>query len=337
MDVVSPRHGKDEPGLIERLKAQLAQVTAERDQLQRHLEAQEELDQLFATGTLSSAQAADGTGPFQAVQPRPHRAAHRTPKEQRWLKSVPAIIPVGAVAAAFRPLAHAARASWAAHPVATATGATVAFTVATAAVVVPSSPASPWGASTSQVPAPAASIYSATPIPVVSPSMLPVAAFMTKPRTSSVSSLPYAPVPPSVPSSSAPQGPVPGQQDPGWQPAPAAGTLSVDTTTVDLTVAQTVTVTIRADGGPVRWSAWCGSRDVSIGDANGAEHGTVTPGNPVDLTVTLGPVQDGRLSAVCHIWPGGNLVAVTLPPPPPPPADPSPTDTPTDIPSALPT
>jgi len=327
---VSPRHGRDED-TIEGLRAQLDQVTAEL------VAALAQLDRMGAGFSV----AADGTGPHRPVQPSPRRpASHaRTPREQRWLKVVrdtaQGVIPVGAIAM-FRPVAHAVKASWAAHPVATAGAGAVALTAATA-IVVPASPASPFGASTSQVPAPAASIYSATPIPVVSPSMLPVAAFMSRPRTSSVSGLPFAPVPPSVPSSSAPQGPAPSQQDPGWQPAPVAGTLSVDTTTVDLSAAQTVTVTIRADGGPVRWSAWCGSRDVSIGDAAGAEHGTVTPGNPVDLTVTLGPVQDGRLTATCHIWPGGNLVAVTLPPPPPPPADPSPTDTPTDIPSPLPT
>ena len=334
---VSARHGKDEPGLVERLRAQLAQVTAERDRLQRHLEAREELDQLFMSGTLPSAQAADGTGPFQAVQPRPHRAAHRTPKEQRWLKSVPAIIPAGAVAAAIKPLAHAVRASWAAHPVATAATGVAAFTAATVAAVSPVSPVSPFAASTSRMPAPAASIYSATPIPVVSPSMLPAAAFMTRPKTSVVSSLPFIPVPPPVPSSSVSPGPVPAQQDPGRQPAPpaAAGMLSVGTATADLSSAQAATVTISADGGPVRWSAWCGSRDVSIGDASGAEHGTVYPGSPVDLTVSLGPVQDGRLAAACHVWPGGFRVSVILPAPPPPPADPAGTSA--DTPSPLPT
>jgi len=103
-----------------------------------------------------------------------------------------------------------------------------------------------------------------------------------------------------------------------------------------LSSAQSGTVTIRADNAPVQWHAWCSSPDVSIGDVNGDERGTVYPGSPVDLTISLGPAQDGRLAAACHVWPGDYRIDVSLPAPPPP-ADPSPSDTPTDLPTPPPT
>ena len=219
-----PRHGKDEgPGLIERLRAQLAEMTAERDKLQQHLEARQELDQMLMAGI--SAPAADGTGPIARVQ-GPRAQGHRIPREARWLKVVP-----GFVLAALIGLKAALRHAWIAHPVATAaTGAGTFSAVAlmTAVTVVPGAVAHDHSPAAAGIPG---WHTTASPIPV--PSTGPsIAAFVNRAhlpgldvRTGvdsnpDLTPLPYYYAPPvsSQPSSSSQQAP-PSQQSAQSGPA----------------------------------------------------------------------------------------------------------------------
>ena len=113
---------------------------------------------------------------------RGSRAAHRVPKEQRWLRVVPGFIPV-----ALGALKAALKASWIAHPAATVAAGTA--TVATAALVTTAavSPhgavASVLGVGTPATPNPVASVYSACPItaPVPTLKLAALVGAVTKP------------------------------------------------------------------------------------------------------------------------------------------------------------
>ena len=234
----------------------------------------------------------------------------------------------GGTVAAFA-AATARGASWAGHHAA-ATALIAGGTVATTALLLPGSPVSPLGGhhAPGSAPAPSASIVAAVPIAGTGPQQKLIAN-VTRPKVTTMSSGPLAtagPVPPAAPPAS---GPGPQQ----YQPPPPA-VLSASPLAADLSSLPQATVTLTASNGPVRWHAWCTGPDVSIGDANGNRSGTADPADPVDLTVSLAPVQDGAQTATCHVWPGDFRVTVTLPPPPPP--APSPAGTPTDTPSPQP-
>ena len=111
---------------------------------------------------MTSAPAADGTGPIARVQ-GPRAAAHRTPKAARWLRVVPVW-----VLAVFAGL----RWAWHVHRAATVAAGMLTLTAATGAVVVvaPHGPVAQAFGAVPAVPVPAASIYGAAPIPSAIPS-----------------------------------------------------------------------------------------------------------------------------------------------------------------------
>ena len=138
------------------LRAQLARVTAERDQLQQHLEARRELDAMLMT----SAPAADGTGPLPAVPASRARSHRARPTHLRLLP--------GFVLAAFASL----RWAWHVHRAATVAAGVLSFTAATGAAVAvaPHGPIAQAFGAVPVAPAPAASIYGAAPMPSAIPS-----------------------------------------------------------------------------------------------------------------------------------------------------------------------
>ena len=71
---------------VERLRAQLEEMTAELERARQHIAAQEELGAMFAA---LPATAGGETGPLPRVQ---RQQSHRVPKEQRWLRVVPGIL-----------------------------------------------------------------------------------------------------------------------------------------------------------------------------------------------------------------------------------------------------
>ena len=310
---------------------QLEQMSAELAKVKRHLASQEEVDRIYAQGMLPAV-AGEQTGPHRPVQDHPvpaqrrgGHAAHRTPKDKRWLRSVPAVIPVGALAL-FKPLSTAFKASWAAHPVATAAAGTVASTVATGTAAVVVAPHGVVAQAFGAVPvasAPADGISSATPIagPSTLPSALPVAAFMTKPKTSAISSLPlydppsprsYAYVPPAYnPPPQQGQGQGSQQQAPAQQ-QPGRPVIQLDTTAIDLTgVSQaTVTVTATGGGGWVSWRVDTGGSDLDFSST----HGVLAAGQNATIIVSVDAAQalDGNLSQTFDV--NGQPVTVSLPP-----------------------
>ena len=151
---MSARHGEGEE--VGWLRAQLAAMTAERDQLRQHLDARQELDQML----MASAPAADGTGPIARVQ-GPRAAAHRTPKEARWLRVVP--VWVLAVFAGIRWAWHVHRAATVAAGMLTLTAATGA-----AVAVAPHGPIARVLGADPAVTAPAPGLYGAVPVPSAS-------------------------------------------------------------------------------------------------------------------------------------------------------------------------
>ena len=239
----------------------------------------------------------------------------------------------GGTVAAFAGAGAAVRHAWITHPAATAAAGVTAATLAAATVAVAPHAAATFTGGGHPSPAPAASIYSATPITEVpvSPRRGIVTA-VTRPKVATVTAGPMAtaPVPPvaDTPSPSDPGQ----QQGPGWQ-APVVS-LTAAPLAVDLSAAPLGTVTLSASGGATRWHAWCDSADVTIADDSGSRNGTVDPADPVNLTIAPAPAQDGQQSATCHIWPGDLDITVTLPPLAP--ASPSPADTDTDTPTPQP-
>jgi hypothetical protein len=157
---------------VEWLRAQLAEMTAERDQLRQHLDARQELDALL----MASAPAADGTGPLPAQRPKSRHAARPT-----HLKLVRVLIPGAALGAL--------RYAWHAHRAATVAAGVLGFTAATGAAVVvaPHGPVAQAFGAVPAAPAPAASIYGAAPMPTASPSGV---AYLLRPGLSVESAAP---------------------------------------------------------------------------------------------------------------------------------------------------
>jgi hypothetical protein len=215
------RHGKEDAGLVERLRAQLEQMTAERDRLQQHLDARAELDQVLMQA--AAAPAADGTGPIARVQgPRAggHRApkGHRIPKEKRHLWIVPAFI-AGAVRFGLRGLTHhrvlsVGLAAMVGVPAVTAVS-THGAQLLPGVSALPSRPPG-WGTT-------------GTPVPLPVASMLAV----TRPRTAVARSRPLVPLAPPCPAPSpspspsqsmpspTPSDPQPSPALPSWVPQPS--------------------------------------------------------------------------------------------------------------------
>jgi len=287
---MSEWHGGDEDaaGLlqarVEQLENALAAMQAERDRLERQLMAQADLAQL-----LEGRPAADGTGPIARVQ-GPRAASHRaprTPAAQRWLRAVPGLVPLTALL----------RGAWHAHHVAViaAGAATVAAPVLVGAALTVATPAS--AAHQGQrpaVPAPAASVYRATP--VTSPRVV-------RPKPDAAKASPAAA--PTVPADGPPSFPPSAVPSPS-SPPPPAPLLSLSTGELDLGVYLAGQVTI---GNPqdqaVSWSVACG-QDVLPSPASGV----LEPGQQgVQVRLSLDPV-DGLSEASCAFSPGGEVLQV---------------------------
>jgi hypothetical protein len=197
------RHGKEDAGLVERLRAQLEQMTAERDRLQQHLDARAELDQVLMQA--AAAPAADGTGPLPAVRAQgPRAASHRIPKERRWLKVVPgfaflaAAVRFGARGLTHHRVLSVGLAAMVGVPAVTAVstrGTQVIPFVATAPAAVPG-----WHTTGVPVPLPAASMLA-----------------VTRPRTAVARSRPLVPLAPPCPAPS--PSPSPSQSTPSPTPS----------------------------------------------------------------------------------------------------------------------
>ena len=302
---MSPRHGKEDPGLIERLRVQLAQVTAERDRLQEHLDARAELDRVL----MSAAPAADGTGPIARVQ-GPRAAGHRAPRERRHLRVVPPLVIAACVA-----LKAALKAAWIAHPAATAAaGAAGSAVILTAAIaVVPGAARAHEHAPGVLAPNPAASTYSATPIMV--PSSPPSFAAFTRPRLDARSSASqpatvapwccYAPPPSSSPAA------VP-QPSVSSSPSPVSGIIQAVSSAVTVTdPTQDVQIPISATGGDTAWHAWVRGPDAADVTLTPAQ-GDLADGAAgyIDLAIDASAQATGG-SVTVHIWPGDVTVVVT--------------------------
>jgi hypothetical protein len=323
--------GRGENEEVGWLRAQLARVTAERDQLQQHLDARREFDALLMT----SAPAADGTGPLPAVpaqRPRSHRsrATH--------LRLVKVLIP-GAIIGALK-------CAWHAHPVATAAATTAAFTVAgtTAAVVV-----APHGivaqalGAAPVASAPSDGLYSVVPVggsSSPSPSSLRLIGALTRPGLDarSASGLPpvtYAPGPvyqPPVSSQSSPSSPS-SQQSQQAQPAGGPAVLNVAVDAIDLSSGTPQQVTISATGsGWVSWRVKTDGSDLDFSPSSGV----LKAGDTVTVTVSMDAAANpADVSETFSI--GNQSVAATLQAPAPVPAV-TPADTPvapTDLPAAV--
>ena len=337
------RHGKDETSIIAGLKARLERVTADRDRLARDLAERERLDQVtFAAADLPAA-AGDQTGPIARVQ-GPRAAAHRIPREARWLRVVPGFILAAPIAL---------RWAWRVHRAATVAAGVTAFTLATTAAVVV-----PGAASAREHPPAAASIpgwhTTATPIAVPSPSM----AALTRPKSSldaksadssppAVTVLPWYDYPPT---SAAPASAQP-SASPSSPAAPAAGILTADTADgtqqIDLGPAAgtlTTAINLSASGGDVTWGAIPHlGRDARAAEDTvtlDSDQGQVSDGGSGAISVTIGlTAQDNGGTVTVKVWGGsGQAVTITIswepaPAPTPSPADVAPTAGATDMPS----
>jgi len=287
---MSMRRGGDEDaaGLlqarVEQLENALAAMQAERDRLERQLMAQADLAQL-----LEGRPAADGTGPIARVQ-GPRAASHRaprTPAAQRWLRAVPGLVPLTALL----------RGAWHAHHVAViaAGAATVAAPVLVTAALTVAVPASAaHQGRRAAVPAPAASVYRATP--VTSPRVV-------RPKPDAAKASPAAA--PTVPADGPPSFPPSAVPSPS-SPPPPAPLLSLSTGELDTGVFLVGHLTISSSGSAVPWSVAC-SQDVSITPSQGV----LSAGQQdYPLTVRIDPV-DGASSGSCTFSPGDEHLLVT--------------------------
>jgi hypothetical protein len=291
---VSARHGKEEPGLIARLRAQLAEMTAERDKLQRHLEAREELDAMLMAEALPPA--ADGTGPLPRIPGQRQPASHRTPKEARWLRVVPGFVPV----------LGALRWAWHAHRLATVAAGvfTAAAVTAGTAAVAPHVPV--LNAIASE---PAATVpgWHTTATPILFPSAAARAASRAglDAKSSRKSTPPVVDPPAPVPSVSTRPSPV--SSPVSYSPPAPSPLLTLPSGPVDLGVYVSAVIEI---GNPqdqaVSWSADCG-QDVTASPA----FGVLEPGQQgVQVKLSINPV-DGASGALCRFSPGDEQLTVT--------------------------
>ena len=110
-------------------------------------------------------------------------------------------------------------------------------------------------------------------------------------------------------------------------PPPVSGRLQVSPTQLDLGAGSTGEITLTAEDGPVAWSAWTSSQDLTLSSTGG----TIRPGQPVTVTVTVSRSQDASGQATVVFAPGGDTATISWsspvsnPPPPPPTVTPTPT------------
>lgn len=252
---------------------------------------------LPALRDLAAAIARDERPP--APEPAPARAAAKHRARRPWLSAVPAVlVPVAAAAAAeaartgraagLRALArHIARG----HRLVTA-GATVSLlTAGTIALTVVPAPF----VSSAQVP------HARAAVPAAAVSLSPAPAVTMPhdrhPRRHRRRQVPGSPAPVRTPSP--PPKPV---RSPAASPSPSApaGLLAAPSV---LPAGSTMQLTLTAAGGPVAWTS-----DIPGGISLSAWSGTVTPGHPVVITVTV----TGPGAAIVHIVPGADPGTCTL-------------------------
>jgi len=345
------RHGKDEAtSIVVWLQAKIERLTADRDRLARDLAERERLDQVtFAADSLPAA-AGDQTGPIARVQ-GPRAAAHRVPREARWLKVVPGFAVLAGLRAAMKasgpalshPVRHLAAAS---IPVKVTAAVSVgALTVAGAVAVAPHSPiAQVLGAAPA---VPASGIYSATPIPVPSSSLRLIGSIARQglpgldARTAAGSNPALTPPPYyyAPPVSSQPSPSSPPSQSAAPAPAAVPATLNPVTGadpdgTINLSGGGTVTLTVSASGNS-GWTSWRVDAHRGVDLDFSKTSGVLQAGATDQVVVSVDPVQatDGNQQETFTI--GNQQITATLPAPVPvvAPTDAAPTDTPADVPS----
>ena len=189
--------------------------------------------------------------------------------------------------AAMKPLALAAKGSWVGQHLA-ASGMIAGTALTATALLVPASPISPLGggAAPTSLPAPAASVYSATPFPVAStgPSLIAGVTQRKGARTLGTGLPPslllpsYAPQDPSAPSGGG------GGQDPSSQPASTPDVKLVVASSLDLGTGPSGTIRVTAYGGTVSWSATTSAAGLGLDSASG----TLAAGDSATITVSIG-------------------------------------------------
>jgi hypothetical protein len=278
-------------------------------------------------------EAAGLTAPLAAVPDEPRVSRHSAPRQrstgqQRALRAVREAGPVGAVVAAFRPLGTALKHSWAAHPVATAATGFTAATLVIGGGAVHAVTSQPGAGS---VPAPSASIVSATPMfQPTSPSSALSPSALTKPKTFTAISAPLGTLA-AAPVQGTGGGPAPQPSSQGLAPQ----VTLVASHSLDLGLGSSGEIRIAAFGGPVSWSATASAAgmmlDVASGDLAAGDSAVIGVSITADLQALTGPGSvtidygDGKTAVVPVSW------TQILPPVP------SPTDVvPSEVASALP-
>ena len=251
------------------------------------------LEQAFAAGRAHErSQAQQQAPPAPPAGPR-HAAGKR-------LRLVGGSGVAAFAGAAFAGLRHALIA----HPAVAAAAGVTAVAATTTAVLVPS-PSPSASAVPAGTPAPAASVYDATPVPPGAQKLIASVSGRKGGKGLTVAMEPpfpsYAPPDPSVPAA-----------DPGPPPAPAAGQLSVSVTALNLGTAGTGVLTLSCTGGPCSWHVLPG-RHVSADIRQGA----LRDGQSVTVSLSVNPaalILGGR--AVTRVWPGDITVPVSWDAPP---------------------
>ena len=287
-------------GRLRRAEGECDRLRAELEEARRHIKAQSEVDRILALGLPAAANG--DTGPIARI---PGQAAHRVPREHRWLKVVPGFVPV----------VLALKASLAAHPAtAIVGGTTAAVALAAAVAVVPGTARAHEHPPGVLAPNPAASAYSATPIMVPS-SPAKFAAAFTRPRLDARSSASqpaavapwccYAPPPSSSPAAI----PQPSVSSP---PSPVSGIIQAVSSAVTVTdPTQDVQIPISATGGDTTWHAWVrgpDAADVTLTPAQGDLADGA--GGYIDLAIDASAQATGG-SVTVHVWPGDVTIVVS--------------------------
>ncbi|HEY2576478.1 MAG TPA: hypothetical protein VGI74_09240 [Streptosporangiaceae bacterium] len=123
------------------------------------------------------------------------------------------------------------------------------------------------------------------------------------------------------------QGPTISPSGPGTGIPLPIGQLQVSPGQLALGPGSTGEITLGAEGRPVPWSARASSPDLTLSSSGG----TILPGQPVTVTVTVSRAQDASGEAAIAFPPEGDTVTISWsspvsnPPPPPPTPTPTPT------------
>jgi hypothetical protein len=322
----------DRPDLARRMALLTAAFREDRAELAGHVFADSYADAIEARAEQRGFERGRAAERAAAAVPAQRRARPASPSQRSFFpRLVQGAVPIGGIGAVLRASRGALRHPWIAHHAAAlgagATGVTAATVlVASTALTGSPLPGIPSSGGASGTPAPAASIYSATPMYL--PSLPPAAALAGRPKLDASSSRrealadlatrpPTTPAPAPAPAASG----TAAQQSPASSPLPAAGTLQADTTAVDLGTLYAGQVTLTAVGGPVSWGAVPSSAKVVLS----ATQGTLAAGGSFTLGISVSAAaQLNAGTATVHIYPGIVIEVTWLAAPPPPAAASSP-------------